>query len=108
MSFSVESGTPLSKNAEMAKAAGTTGKYNGELVRPKEVSVDPDFHGKRKEQVAEEAQMAKFTQLVDLGALLLATKNAKLMHYKKGKPAEFVESLVNVREKLKKRQNTTK
>ena len=108
MSFSVESGTPLSKNAEMAKAAGTTGKYNGELVRPKEVSVDADFHGKRKEQVAEEAQMAKFTQLVDLGALLLATKNAKLMHYKKGKPAELVESLVNVREKLKKRQNTTK
>lgn len=106
MSFSVESGTPLSKNAEMAKAAGTTGKYNGELVRPKEVSVDADFHGKRKEQVAEEAQMAKFTQLVELGGLLLATKNAKLMHYKKGKPAEFVESLVNVREKLKKRQKS--
>ena len=102
MSFSVESGTPLSKNAEMAKAAGTTGKYNGELVRPKEVNVDTDFHGKHKEKVIEEAQMAKFVQSGELGALLIATKNAKLMHYKKGKPAVFVESLVNVREKLKK------
>lgn len=102
MSFSVESGTPLSKNIEMAKAVGTTGKYNGELIRPKEVTVDADFHGKRKEEVVEEGQFAKFSQNSELAALLLATKNAKLMHYKKGKPAEFVESLVNVREKLKK------
>jgi predicted NAD-dependent protein-ADP-ribosyltransferase YbiA (DUF1768 family) len=102
LSFSAESGTPLSKNSEMAKAAGTTGKYEGELLRPKEVSVDPDFHGKCKEQVVEEAQLAKFTQSGDLRGILLATKNAKLMHYKKGKPAVFVESLVNVREKLKK------
>ena len=32
----------------MAKASGgKTGKYKGELIRPREVSVDSDFFGKR-------------------------------------------------------------
>ncbi len=102
LSFSLESGTPLSKNVEMAKAAGTTGKYEGNLIRPKEVVIDADFHGKRKIDVLKEAQMAKFSQTKEMRDLLLATKNSKLMHYKKGKPSEFVETLVNIREKIKK------
>lgn len=102
LSFSLESGTPLSKNVEMAKAAGTTGKYEGNLIRPKEVVIDADFHGKRKIDVLEEAQMAKFSQTKEMRDLLLATKNSKLMHYKKGKPSEFVETLVNTRQKIKK------
>lgn len=102
LSFSLESGTPLSKNVDMAKAAGTTGKYSGELVRPKEVVIDPDFHGKRKNEVLEKAQFEKFGQIKELRELLLSTKNSKLMHYKKGKPSEFIETLVNVREKLSK------
>lgn len=103
LSFSLESGTDISKDPEMAKAAASkSGKYKGKLLRPKEVEVDADFYKKRNEQELMNAQMAKFSQNEDLKALLLATKNAKLVHYKKGKEPEFIESLVHIREKLKK------
>jgi len=71
-------------------------------LRPKEVEVDADFYKKRNDEELMNAQMAKFSQNEDLKALLLATKNAKLVHYKKGKEPEFIESLVHIREKLKK------
>jgi hypothetical protein len=51
LSFAAESGTELSKNPEMAKAAASSsGKYKGDLLRPAEVSIDSTFYGKRKEK----------------------------------------------------------
>jgi len=102
LSFAAESGTELSKSPEMAKAAASSsGKYKGTLLRPAEVSIDPTFYGKRKEKELFEAICAKFTQIEDLKKVLLETRNAKLMHYLKGKEPELAEQLINVRDKLR-------
>lgn len=101
LSFSAEAGTDLSKNPEMAKAAASSsGKHKGELLRPTEVSIDPTFYGKRKEKELFDAICAKFTQIEELKRVLLETKNAKLMHYLKGKEPEMAEQLIMVREKI--------
>jgi predicted NAD-dependent protein-ADP-ribosyltransferase YbiA (DUF1768 family) len=102
LSFAAESGTDLSKNPEMAKAAASSsGKYKGALLRPVEVSIDPTFYGKRKEKELFDALCAKFSQIEELKHVLLLTKNAKLMHYLKGKDAELAEQLVMVRDKIR-------
>lgn len=102
LSFAAESGTDLSKNPEMAKAAASSsGKYKGELLRPAEVSIDPTFYGKRKEKELFDAICAKFTQIEELKHVLMETKNAKLMHYLKGKEPELAEQLVMVRDKIR-------
>ena len=102
LSFSAEAGTELSKNPDMAKAAASSsGKYKGELLRPVEVSIDPTFYGKRKEKELFDAVCAKFNQIGELKTVLLETKNAKLMHYLKGKEPELAESLLTVRDKLR-------
>jgi len=102
LSFAAESGTDLSKNPEMAKAAASSsGKYKGTLLRPVEVSIDPTFYGKRKEKELFDALCAKFSQIEELKHVLLLTKNAKLMHYLKGKEPELAEELIMVRDKLR-------
>ena len=102
LSFSLDSGTELSKDASLAKAAGgKTGKLKGELLRPVEVQMDPDFYNKRCKQELYNAQYAKFSQNEDLKKLLLATQNAKLESFHKGKSPEIREELMLVRDKIK-------
>ena len=103
LSFSLDSGTDLSKNSELAKASGSnSGKLKGKLIRPSNVTMDNDFYGKRKEVVLNDALYAKFSQNEDLKKVLLETKRAKLEHYKKSKEPELMESLMMFRDKLKK------
>ena len=103
LSFSLDSGTDLSKDVSMAEGfGGANGKYKGKLVRPKEVVVDPDFFGPRSEKELYDAQYAKFTQNEDLLKLLLATNNAKLVQHKRSREPEIYESLMLVRDKIRK------
>jgi len=105
LSFTKESGTPLSMNVDLAIDAGSKkgiNKQTKELIRPVEVSIDPEFDDKVGEKALKEALYAKFSQNEDLNTMLIATKNAKLVHCKKCKEGKLAEDLIIVRNSLKK------
>ena len=101
LSFTIESGTELSKNPEMAKAAGNkSGKFENTLIRPKQVVIDDDYSEERQQKNIYDAQFAKFTQDMDLKQLLIETKRAKLLQFKSGKKPELDNNLMLVRDKI--------
>ena len=88
----------------MAKACGgKDGKFKTKLIRPKEVIVDQDYTEERENKNIYDAQYAKFTQHPELTQLLLQTKNAKLLQFKTGKSPELDNTLMLVRDKIKKK-----
>ena len=108
--FSIDKPSEFSLDIDLAKAAGSksgipTGKAKTKvkkviLLRPKTVEIDPDFYGERSEKERVEAVRAKFTKNEDLKQLLMATRDAKLMQYHRGAPAEPDHILMAVRREL--------
>ena len=98
--FSIESGTEISKNPEMAKSAGSkSGKYKGQQLRPKNIFIDKDFFDKDN-KVMFNALYAKFSQNKDLLDVLKKTRNAKLIHFMRSNPYITMNDLMRVRQVL--------
>jgi len=106
LKFSLDSRSELSADPVLAKAAGSkSGKLNhSAIIRPSRITIDPDFfnHG-RSEREMENAMFAKFSQNQRLKDMLLATRNAKLVHYQRGARPEVYQHLMRVRHKLRTR-----
>ena len=103
--FSIESGSDISKSAELARSAGSkTGKHKGELVRDKNIKVDEDFYNtERHDREMYIAQYHKFTNpnAQYLRDMLLKTRDSKLMHIIMKNPVkEFFVNLVVFRNLL--------
>ena len=100
--FSLDSQSEISKNPAMAKCAGgKTGKCKGKQVRPKNVVMDVDFMGKRRDETMEKSMYCKFTQNPEFKRMLLATKNAKLVHFVRGSPVDVFYDLMRVRKRIR-------
>ena len=98
--FTIESSSDISKDPGLAKAAGgPTGKYEGKKVRDDKIRIDPDFFDK-KDEVMNVAQKAKYEQNKELTDILLKTKDAKLMHFKRGSEPEREDILMKIRSEL--------
>jgi predicted NAD-dependent protein-ADP-ribosyltransferase YbiA (DUF1768 family) len=109
LKFSLDSRSELASDPVLAKAAGSkSGKLknaqnaHNAVIRPSRITIDPDFfnHG-RSEREMESAMFAKFSQNKGLKDLLLATRNAKLVHYQRGARPEVYQNLMRVRHKLR-------
>ena len=101
--FSLDSESKISNSVDLAKAAGSkSGKHKGDLLRNKDIKIDPEFYGGNEDVVLQNALYAKFDQdNTDLLEALLETKNAKLQHYKAGIEPKIENSLMIIRNKFK-------
>ena len=98
--FSNDSNSDLSKDVTLAKAAGsTTGKLKTKILHPKDITIDNDYDVR----VSEERNLAlhaKFTQNPNIKKLLEYTYPAKLIHFKRGSPAEPDLQLMRLRKEI--------
>ena len=101
LEFSLDSNKESGKDVLLAKAlGGIEGKHKGKQIRKTEITIDPDFYGKRQQEVLKKAHRAKFTQHEDLKKQLLSTQRAKLLRLKKASPPEIYDELMVVRNEL--------
>jgi predicted NAD-dependent protein-ADP-ribosyltransferase YbiA (DUF1768 family) len=87
--FSLDSGSVFSKNPLLAKKM-----Y-------KDIPSDTNFN-MREESEREKALYAKYSENIYLKNMLLNTLNAKLVHFRRGKPPLVSNELMRVRQKLRK------
>lgn len=105
LQFSLDSGSDISNDVMLAKAAGgKTGKLKDRVLRDKKIKPDPDFYeigvNQRSVEERRKALSAKFLQNLDLKQVLAETKRAKLTHFVRGSPAETDELLMKLRREL--------
>jgi len=105
LKFSLDSNSDISKDIELAKIAGSkSGKTKDKVLREDKIKIDPDFFTIGKEPVFEaerkKALIAKFNQNLDLKNMLLETKDAKLVHFERGKGHIPDMMLMKVRREL--------
>ena len=92
LNFSLDSESDLSKSPTLAQTATKDDKY-------KDIKPDVDF-GAREEKEREDAQYAKYSQNSYLADMLLNTRNAKLVQFRRGKPPVVCNELMRVRHRL--------
>jgi len=89
LQFSLDSDSDLSKSAA----------FKDKDDKLKDVQMDADY-GAREEKEREDAQYAKYNQNSYLADMLLNTRNAKLTHFRRGKPPAVCNELMRVRHRL--------
>jgi hypothetical protein len=103
--FSLNSGSKISKDLQMCYIASSSGSItvNNDVIRlrPKNVSIDPDFYRGRNIVERQKAIDSKFTQNSHLREILLNTKNAQLNHYIGNKKPEIAVALMKTRSNLR-------
>ena len=92
LQFSLDSDSDLSKSAALVQTAAKDDKY-------KDIKPDADY-GLREEKEREDAQWAKYNQNSYLADMLLNTRNAKLVQFRRGKPPVVCNELMRVRHRL--------
>ena len=99
--FSLDSGSELSINPLMAKSAGEKdGKFEGKQIRPKFIKIDDKFNEKSQD-ILKLALNCKFNQIPLFKDTLLATNNAKLIHFVRAKEPEISYELMRLRDSFK-------
>lgn len=102
--FSLDSESDISKGVEVAYAAVETGRYKKKILRESNITTDPDFFEvglePRHKLERERAIEAKFTQNKDLKQVLMETRNAKLISFRRGKEPLLDEQLMKLRKNL--------
>ena len=95
MSCSIILNTP--QETKLAKSAGSkSGKHKSSLLRNKDIKIDPDFYNGSNESILENAIYAKFTQdKTNLKKMLVLTKPAKLVEYKRGVLAHYDVTMIH-------------
>ena len=89
----MDSDSELSKKVSLAIEKG--GKKSGSTI-------DPDFYSSRNLEEKKKGIEAKFSQNEELKKILLMTKMAKLVHFKRGIPPETDIELMEIRKKISK------
>tara|TARA_R110002073_G_scaffold127773_11_gene273253 strand:+ start:4964 stop:6949 length:1986 start_codon:yes stop_codon:yes gene_type:complete len=100
--FSIDSSSKMSEDPAMAKAAaGKSGKYKGKQIRPINIKLDPTFFSnKDNEHSMYIAQMAKYKSDATAKKTLLATRDAKLEHFVRGREPIVFYNTMKIRELL--------
>jgi predicted NAD-dependent protein-ADP-ribosyltransferase YbiA (DUF1768 family) len=97
LTFTMGSKSKWSKDPLLAIEAGS--KTGGEL---RDAAIEPDksFTSQRALEALNKAQKAKFEQAEGMKDILLGTKDARLMQYKKGRKREEAVDLMKLRKEL--------
>ncbi len=99
--FSLNSDSKISKDLQMCYSASSSGSItvNNDILRlrPKNVSIDPDFYRGRNLLERQKATDSKFTQNSHLREVLLNTRNSQLNHYIGNKAPEIAMALMKTR-----------
>ena len=99
--FSMNSDSKISKDLQMCYSASSSGSItvNNDIIRlrPKNVSIDPDFYRGRNLIERQKATDSKFTQNSHLREVLLNTRNSQLNHYIGNKTPEIAMALMKTR-----------
>lgn len=105
VTFSLNSGTSLSKSATAARESVTKkGKKEGKYYKQIEAirEKDPDAFDSTLQDARKRALFAKFTQNADMTTILSLTKQAKLLHFVRGQEPETDILLMLIRKKVAK------
>lgn len=120
--FTLDSGNRIGRDVGLAVSAGSkSGKHRAKdggekgdkdeegaavkktkdvLLRPKTVTIDPQFYAGRSDQERRRALVAKFQDNPEMKRLLHMTKRAKLVHYIAKHPPEADLPLMDIRRTL--------